>query len=187
MPASHCQAGRALSLIIAVISPNRQNDIKFSDSFAYINNRLMDTFDGKILKLLSQNARMTGADIARKVNLSLPAVTERLRKLTRDGVIDKYTIRLNREKLSLNLMAFIHVWIDHTKNVNVREQIIGMNEVLECHHLAGDSDLLLKVLVKDTHALEELLVNKIKAIKSIIRTSTTIILNSYKEEINPKF
>lgn len=147
----------------------------------------MDTFDSKILKLLSQHARMTGADIARKVNLSLPAVTERLRKLTRDGIIDKYTIRLNREKLSMNLMAFIHVWIDHTKNVNARDQIIAMHEVLECHHMAGDCDLLLKVLVKDTAALEELLINKIKTIKSITRTSTTIILSSYKEEINPKF
>ena len=146
----------------------------------------MDTHDSKILRLLSQNARMTGADIARKVNLSLPAVTERLRKLTRDGMIDKYTIRLNREKMSLNLMAFIHVWIDHTKNVNAKDQIITLSEVLECHHMAGDCDLLLKVLVKDTAALEELLVNKIKTIRSISRTSTTIILSSYKEEINPK-
>jgi len=146
----------------------------------------MDAFDNKILKILMQNSRMTGADIARKVILSYPAVTERLRKFTRSGIIDKYTIQLNREKLSLHLMAFIHVWIDHTKNTSVKEQITAMNEVLECHHLAGDSDLLLKVLVKDTAALEELLVHKIKAIKAITRTSTTIILNSYKEEINPK-
>lgn len=146
----------------------------------------MDAFDSKILKLLAQNARMTGADIARKVNLSLPAVTERLRKLTRSGMIDGYTIKLNREKLSLHLMAFIHVWIDHTKNVNVKDQIIALNEVLECHHLAGDSDLLLKVLVKDAAALEDLLVHKIKGIKAVTRTSTTIILSTYKEEINPK-
>jgi len=52
--------------------------------------------------------------------------------------------------------------------------------------MAGDCDLLLKVLVKDTLALEELLVHKIKAIKAITRTSTTIILSTYKEEINPK-
>jgi Lrp/AsnC family leucine-responsive transcriptional regulator len=146
----------------------------------------MDAFDSKILKLLMQNARMTGADIARKVNLSLPAVTDRLRKLTRSGVVDKYTVKLNREKLSLRLVAFIQVWIDHTKNVNVKDQIVALNEVLECHHVAGDPDLLLKVLVKDTEALEELLVHKIKAIKAVTRTSTTIILSSYKEEINPK-
>ena len=146
----------------------------------------MDAFDSKILKLLMQNARMTGADIARKVNLSLPAVTDRLRKLTRSGVIDKYTVKLNREKLSLHLTAFIQVWIDHTKNVNVKDHITSLNEVLECHHVAGDYDLLLKVLVKDTAALEELLVHKIKSVKAVTRTSTTIILSSYKEEINSK-
>lgn len=146
----------------------------------------MDTYDKKILRLLTQHSRITGADIARKINLSIPAVTERLRKLDRSGVIDGYTIKINREKLSLQLMAFIHVWIDHTKNAPVKEGIISLDEVMECHHMAGDCDLLLKVLVKDTAALENLLVHKIKAIKGITRTSTTIILSSYKEEINPK-
>ena len=145
----------------------------------------MDSFDHKILKLLVQNGRITGADIARKVNLSLPAVTERLRKLSKSGAIDNYTIRLNRDKLSLHLLAFIHVWIDHTKNVSVKDQVVAMSEVLEVHHVAGDYDLLIKVLVKDTTALEDFLVNKLKAIKAITRTSTTIILSSYKEEINP--
>lgn len=146
----------------------------------------MDKYDSKILRLLIENARITGADIARKINLSLPAVTERLRKLGKAGIIDGYTIRVNREKLSLRLMAFIQVWIDHTKSTNVKEQMIAMAEVLECHHVAGDCDLLLKVLVADTAALEGLLVNKIKAIKGVMRTSTTIILSSYKEEINSK-
>lgn len=146
----------------------------------------MDIYDGKILRLLIQNSRMTGADIARKINLSLPAVTERLRKLNRSGVIDGYTIKINREKLSLHLMAFINVWIDHSKNAGVKDMIISIDEVLECHHMAGDCDLLLKVLVKDTAALENLLVHKIKAIKGVNRTSTTIILRSYKEEINSK-
>ncbi|SFF01895.1 Lrp/AsnC family transcriptional regulator, leucine-responsive regulatory protein [Chitinophaga sp. CF118] len=146
----------------------------------------MDAYDSKILRLLIQNSRITGADIAREINLSLPAVTERLRKLSRSGVIDGYTIKVNREKLSLHLMPFINVWIDHTKNVSVKDLIISMDEVLECHHMAGDCDLLLKVLVKDTAALEDLLVHKIKSIKGITRTSTTIILRSYKEEINSK-
>jgi len=146
----------------------------------------MDKQDIKILQLLSDNARSTGADIARKVNLSLPAVTERLRKLDRLGFIDKYTIRFNREKLQLNLLAFVQVWIDHSKAGAAKEQIMSLDEVLECHHIAGDYDLLLKVLVKDTHALEELLVKKIKNIKAVSRTSTTIVLTSYKEEINVK-
>lgn len=144
----------------------------------------MDKHDSKILRLLIQNARITGADIARKINLSLPAVTERLRKLSRSGIIDSYTIKVNREQLSLRLMAFIHVWVDHTKNIGVRDALTNMPEILECHHVAGDYDLLLKVLITDTAALEDLLVNKIKTIKGITRTSTTIILSTYKEELN---
>ena len=144
----------------------------------------MDRYDSKILQLLVENARITGADIARKINLSLPAVTERLRKLDRSGYIEKYTIKINRKQVNLQLLAFIQVWIDHTKAGSVKEHLIALNEVLECHHTAGDYDLLLKVLVKDTLALEELLVKKIKSIKAITRTNTTIILSSYKEEIN---
>ena len=146
----------------------------------------MDQYDNRILQLLNGNARITGADIARKVNLSLPAVTERLRKLDRSGYIDKFTIKMNRPKLGLNILAFIQVWIDHSKGGANLENIIALNEVLECHHIAGDYDLLLKVLVKDTVALEELLVKKIKAIKAVSRTSTTIILSTYKEEVNIK-
>ena len=146
----------------------------------------MDHHDNKILQLLSANSRITGADISRKVNLSLPAITERLRKLDRSGYIDKYTIKMNRQKLELNILAFIQVWIDHSKGANNLYNIIALNEVLECHHIAGDCDLLLKVVVKDTLALEELLVKKIKGIKSVTRTSTTIILSTYKEEINTR-
>jgi Transcriptional regulators len=146
----------------------------------------MDHYDNKILQLLSGNGRITGADIARKINLSLPAVTERLRKLDRSGYIDKYTIKMNRKKLELNILAFIQVWIDHSKGLPSVDNIIALNEVLECHHVAGDYDLLLKVVVTDTAALEELLVKKIKGIKSVTRTSTTIILSTYKEEINIK-
>ena len=146
----------------------------------------MDHYDNKIMHLLLGNARITGADIARKLNLSLPAITERLRKLDRSGYIDNYTIKINRQKLDQKILAFIKVWIDHSKGGSALENITGLNEVLECHHIAGDYDLLLKVLVKDTSALEELLVKKIKGIKSVTRTSTTIILSTYKEEINLK-
>lgn len=146
----------------------------------------MDNQDIKILGLLQENARITGADIARKLNLSLPAVTERLRKLDRAGFIDKYTIQVNRQRMGLNLLAYIQVWIDHGKGGNPKESIIALNEVLECHHVAGEYDLLLKVLVKDTAALEELLVKKIKGIRAVSRTSTTILLNTYKEELNVK-
>ena len=146
----------------------------------------MDTTDKKILNELSKNARVTGAEIARKVHLSLPAVTERLRKLDSSGLIDQYTIKLNREMLGQKLLAFIKIWLDHTKTNNAKDHLLAIEEVLECHHVAGDYDLLLKVLVRDSSDLEELLVKKIKCNNAIVRTSTTIILSTYKENINLK-
>ena len=141
----------------------------------------MDKIDHKILLALSKNARISGAAIARKVHLSVPAVTERLRKLDKSGIIDKYTIQINRNKLGLNLLAYIKVWIDHSKAENIIQWIIDFPEVLECHHIAGDYDILLKVLVKDTKELDSFLTEKLKTKNSISNTSTTIILNTYKE------
>ena len=144
----------------------------------------MDNVDRKILNELCANARVTGAEIARKVHLSLPAVTERLRKLDKSGIINQYTIRFNREELGYKVLAFIKVWVDHDQSKVAKEYILQLSEVLECHHIAGDYDLLLKVLVRDTVELEELLAVKIKGNPAISRTSTTIVLSTYKEEIN---
>lgn len=145
---------------------------------------MLDQVDQKILRELAANARVTGAEIARKIHLSLPAVTERLRKLDRSGIIDRYTIRYKRELLGLKLLAFVRVWLEHSKASEAKDKIIAMPEVLECHHIAGDYDLLLKVLVYDTAELESLLSEKIKGLPGVTRTSTTIVLSSYKEEVN---
>lgn len=144
----------------------------------------MDKVDRKILNELLKNARITGAEIARKVHLSLPAVTERLRKLDQSGIIDQYTIKLNRQLLEQKTLAFIKVWIDHSKVNNAKDYLLSLDEVLECHHIAGDYDLLLKVLVKDTAQLEVLLGQKIKNNEGVTRTSTTIVLSTYKEDMN---
>ncbi|MDH5366124.1 MAG: Lrp/AsnC family transcriptional regulator [Cyclobacteriaceae bacterium] len=144
----------------------------------------MDKIDIQILKALNNNSRISGAEIARKVHLSVPAVTERLRKLNKSGVIERYTVRFNRSMLDQNLMAYIHLWLDHIQATEIKNYVVGLPEVLECHHVAGDFDLLLKVIVKDTSDLERFLVKKIKSNKAVIRSSTTIIMNTYKEELN---
>ncbi len=144
----------------------------------------MDKVDVSILKLLQENARMPGADIARRIHLSLPAVTERLRKLSESGLISKFTIHLANEPFGWDTRAFIKVWIDHTQSHDVIIDVELLDEVLECHHIAGDYDLLLKVLVAGTKELEDFLVNKLKVIKGISRTSTTMVLGTYKEKLN---
>lgn len=145
----------------------------------------MDSTDIKILDELKNNSRAQISDISKKVCLSIPAVSERMRKLEDGDIIQKYTIKINREKINCNLLAFIFVNIGKTEYIdNFRTSIVKFNSVLECHHLAGEYDYFLKVVVKDTKDLEYFITNKLKKINGVERTNTIIVLSSIKEEIN---
>ncbi|AKA68810.1 Lrp/AsnC family transcriptional regulator [Clostridium scatologenes] len=145
----------------------------------------MDNIDLKIINALKENSRSTSSEISKKVNLSIPAVAERIRKLEDGNIIEKYTIRINREKINYKLLAFIFVNIDKTENIeNFRKSIVQYNSVLECHHVAGEYDYVLKVLVEDTKSLEYFLSSTLKKIKGVIKSNTIIVLSSLKENIN---
>lgn len=145
----------------------------------------MDQIDLNIIDVLKENSRATTAEISRKVSLSIPAVAERMRKMEQAGIIEKYTIKINREKFGCKLLAFLFISIDKTENVeNFRKSIIQYNCVLECHHIAGEYDYLLKILVEDTKSLEYFLTNTLKKIKGVMKSNTVIALSSLKENIN---
>jgi len=149
----------------------------------------MDSVDKKIIALLKQNARMTASEIAGKVHLSVPAAAERLKKLDRTGIIEQYTIKLNRKKLGLSLMAYIQVTFDQKayheefrETLHYFKSAVQESEnVLECYHTTGEYDFMLKVLVRDTDHLEEFIVNYLKKIPGIIRSKTVITLGALKE------
>ena len=145
----------------------------------------MDGIDYAILNELKENGRASASEISRKVNLSIPAVAERIRKLEQAEVIQQYTIKINRNKIEKRLLAFIFVNIDETENIDsFRNAIVQYNCVLECHHVAGNYDYLLKVIVEDTQALEEFLSKTLKKIKGVSGPNTIISLITLKEEIN---
>ncbi|KPU45306.1 HTH-type transcriptional regulator LrpC [Oxobacter pfennigii] len=144
----------------------------------------MDELDIKIIKLLKSNSRMTGSEIGKRINLSVPAVAERMRKLEDGGIISQYTIKIDRDKLDRGLMAFIFATIEKTEHIKgFREAIKSEEAVLECHHIAGEYDYLLKVVVKNTSDLEEFISNKLKKTAGVTRTNTIIALSSIKEEV----
>lgn len=120
------------------------------------------------------------------MNLSIPAVSERIRKLDEGGIIEKYTIKMNREKIDYRLMAFIFVNIEKSEYIdNFRKSIAQFNTVLECHHMAGEYDYLLKVVQNGTKELEDFITTKLKKIKGVHKTNTIITLSTIKEELNP--
>ena len=145
----------------------------------------MDEIDVAILDVLKENARATASEISRQINLSVPAVAERIRKLEGAGIIEKFTVKINRQRQGYRLLAFIAVTITKTENIsNFREKICKCPNVLECHHLAGPMDYMLKVLVHNTLELEDFLMNTLKKIEGIESSNTYISLSSLKEEIN---
>lgn len=140
----------------------------------------MDSLDIKILKLLKNNARVTASEISSKINLSVPAVSDRLRKLDASGVIEQYTVIINAKKLNRNLTVIMFVSLESPKYTNnFLEAIQKDDEIIECHYLAGDYDYSLKIITQNTETLEKIL-NKIKGMNGIIKTKTTVTLSTIK-------
>lgn len=140
----------------------------------------MDSLDIKILKLLQKNARITASEISSKINLSVPAVSDRLRKLDASGVIEKYTIIINAKKLNRNITVIMFISLESPKYINkFLEAIDKEDEIIECHYLAGDYDYALKIITENTETLEKI-INKIKSMNGIIKTKTTVTLSTIK-------
>ena len=143
----------------------------------------MDHADRRILDLLQRNARTTQSELARAVGLSQPAVADRIRKLEERGVITGYGARVDSAELGIDVAAFIGVGIEHPKFFDgFTKKVKGLDEVLECHRVAGDDSYLLKVKTRNTRTLDRLLVEVLRTIPGVTRTHTTIVLASIKEE-----
>lgn len=146
---------------------------------------IIDTVDLKIIDVLKENSRSSTLAISKKVNLSISAVSKRISKMEEEEIIEKFTIKVNREKMNYKLLAFVFVNIDISENVeNFKESVVQYNCVLECHRVVDEYDYLLKVLVEDTKALEHFLSNTLKEIKGVLKSNTIISLSSLKENIN---
>lgn len=143
----------------------------------------MDHADSRIVDLLQRNARTTQSELARAVGLSQPAVAERIRKLEERGVITGYAARVDATKLGIDVAAFIGVGIEHPKFFEgFTKKVKDLDEVLECHRVAGEDSYLLKVKTRNTRTLDHLLVEVLRTIPGVTRTQTTIVLASIKED-----
>jgi len=140
----------------------------------------MDDIDIHILKILSNQARLTVSEISSQVNMSVPAVSERIRKLESSGIIEKYAVILNSRILKKDLTAIMLISIERTKSVNDFLNIVqNSKDVLECHYIAGDYDYLLKIVTENTSTLEALL-NRIKGVGGVQKTKTVVVLSTKK-------
>ena len=141
----------------------------------------IDVIDAKILEVLQENARISYSELSKRINLSLSAVSDRLKKMEASGIISSYTTILDPAALDRQLLAFMMINVDSSGNIDDLLAVINdADEVLEAHFVAGDFDYILKIATKNTATLADL-VNRIKAVKSVKRTETTIILTKLKQ------
>jgi Lrp/AsnC family leucine-responsive transcriptional regulator len=145
-----------------------------------------DATDLKILRHLVRDGRITWAELGSALTLSGPAAADRVKRLERDGVILGYTALLDPEHLGLAVTAFVALRLALPKHrAGLVNRVRRLDAVLECHHVAGDDDYVLKVRVATLRDLEELVSGKLKSIEGIVATRTTIVLSSVKETPAP--
>lgn len=142
-----------------------------------------DDIDKKLLSYLQEDSKQTNKELSNKLSLSVTAVYERIKKLEKEEYINKYVALVNKEKINKSFVAFCHIkLIQHSQDyvIKFEKEVTNINEVLECYHISGDYDYLLKVLVKDMGAFREFMVKKLTTINHIGSTHSMFVINQVK-------
>ena len=143
----------------------------------------LDDKDRRILALVQRDAKLPQAEIARKIGLSTAAVNERLRKLESAGFLRRYVAVVDPKAIGVSVTAFVEVFVEHPRyEPAFIDQVLGLDEVQECHHITGEFSLLLKIRVRDMESLQQLLIHKLNALEGVRQTRTVIVLSTSKEE-----
>lgn len=141
----------------------------------------VDETDVRILQLLQENGRMKRSEIADDVGMSIPSVSDRMRKLEERGVISGYCAIVNAKRLHFDITAFIRVSIERSDHYSsFVERAASLDEVLEVHSITGEGSHILKIRTRNTTSLERLL-SQLQSWPGVHGTSTSIVLSSFKE------
>jgi len=141
----------------------------------------MDSNDLKVIKQLMEKGRSTWAELGSLLGLSAPATADRVHKLEEAGVIKGYSALIDPDAIGCGLAALISVIVEHPEQrTPLLRKVNELPEILECHHVAGDVDYILKARCTSTRDLERLISTEIKSFPGI-KTRTMVILSTVKE------
>jgi Lrp/AsnC family transcriptional regulator, leucine-responsive regulatory protein len=140
----------------------------------------LDDIDRKILALLIENGRMSYSDIGKELNLSRVSVRERVNQLVKNGVIEKFTVVVNSEKVGKSVSAFFEVDCEPAYLVEVAQKLADNPNVASCYQMTGPSTLHMHVLVEDFTSLEKFVNNELYSLKGITRVESHILLRRFK-------
>ncbi len=145
----------------------------------------MDKTDKKILERLQANARITHKELAQEMGLSTTPVFERVKKLEKKGVIKNYVALVDNTLVDKNLIAFISVKLDkHSKGhlLNFQNSVNRLHEVMECYHIAGQTDYFLKIAVADMFEYKKFITDRLSAIENINSIDSNFVMDEVKRE-----
>ena len=143
----------------------------------------LDFIDTQLLNYLQNDAKQTNKELASKLNMSVTAVYERIKKLEKSGVIDSYVALLDKVSIGRSFVAFCHIkLVKHSQDLidQFEKEVATIDEVLEVYHLSGDYDYLLKVHVKDMESFRKFMVNKLTNIKHIGSSNSMFVISEVK-------
>lgn len=144
---------------------------------------VLDQLDKKLLLLLQTDTKKTTKELSLKLNLSVTAVYERIKKMEREGIISNYVAILNRNKIDKSFVVFCHIkLVQHSKEflTKFESEVVQLDEVLECFHVSGDYDYILKILVKNMEEYREFMVTKLTTLQHIGSTHSTFMIGEVK-------
>jgi DNA-binding Lrp family transcriptional regulator len=146
---------------------------------------LLDKTDIRLLELLQADARLTTKELADKLGKSVTPVYERKRRLENEGFITRYTAIVDKNKIGKSLVAFTNVQLrQHAQQIllNFEKTIVKFEEVMECYHMTGVYDYLLKVAVTDMAAYQDFIVNKLAKLTDIGTVQSSFVMTEVKHE-----
>lgn len=144
-----------------------------------------DKIDKNILNILQNDGRIANSSLAEKVKISPPPTLERVKKLENNGVIRKYVALVDPAKIGVESFTFVEVTLRRHGKDSVSEFIKAvkkLDEIMECHHVTGDADFLLKIACKNIAAYEDLVLHKLTDLPNILHLKTMVVLSTFKDE-----
>lgn len=118
---------------------------------------MIDVINWKIIKALQENARISYADLGKKVHLSAPAVAERVRKMEESGLIKGFSVKVDLDKVGFPIVALVQCHIFRTKELEFKELVLSFPEVIECYNVTGEQAFIIKIAVQSMSDLDRIL------------------------------
>ena len=143
----------------------------------------LDAIDTKLLNLLQEDSKQTNKELSSKLHMSVTAIYERIKKLEKAGIIDKYVALVNKQSIGRAFVASCHIkLVKHSQELVSRfeKEVVIIDEILEVYHLSGDYDYLLKVHVEDMESFRKFMVSKLTNIDHIGSTHSMFVISEVK-------